>query len=216
MIFNDILKKFFYIYYNPRLVFIEINQKNLTVKYEKSAYRKYNLCFLNKYSKIKYYAYSLVDFLIEKTDIYDQYSDEDAEREGHFYRILSSFVMVFHIDVNQLYNKTCIDNKALALYQLSRNCVSPLNDKVRESYIFYLLYNAHLYSEQLDCLKFRKGVLFFNVNGKTYIPLKDMIKSIRLYKYQKHDNEFLSCIKNFYIEFINFLENGSDSPPLEG
>ena len=207
---SNIIYMFFYIYQNPRLNFDRYrnNQNIEEYGYVQDNGGAYHLCFHINDSGEKHFVRDIIKFISTKTKFSSECFKLNDNNEEHLYNILSSLIMIFYIDTHSFHNKTVFDNKALALYQLSDTCNSNLNNRIRQSYIFYLLYNSHLYYESISSIKLQNGVLCFKLGRNNLIPFLKIISSMELKRKDDKKMKLLSSIKSFYIDLIDFLEDG--------
>lgn len=133
----------------------------------------------------------------------------------NFYDLAISMVSIFYIDATSVYKNNFIDNKAIALYQLSKTSESNFNDKVRTSYIRYLLYNSYLYDARFK-LKIKNNRLYFKSGKYDYILFLDILNSIEpRIGVTLNNKALLNSILSFLKELTIFFEKGAAIPIIE-
>jgi len=219
---EKLINQFFYFYFNPRTEIKKsifnsnkwIYENQFWVEDDLSIFSSYYLFFSSKVGNNKKEISDNINiFFKEYTNI--KHPGLKSEKDiTYFFDIILSMVSIFYIDTTALYKNILFDNKAIALYQLSKTAESNHNDKVRTSYIRYLLYNSYLY-EARTRLNIKNNRLFFKSGKSGYILFLDILESIKPKKNNLLINNLLESILLFLKELTIFFEQGSSIPIIE-
>ena len=219
---EKLINQFFYFYFNPRTEIKKsifnsnkwIYENQFLVEDDLIIFSSYYLFFSSKVGNNKKEISDNINIFF-KEHVNIKHPGLKSEKDvTYFFDIILSMVSIFYIDTTALYKNILFDNKAIALYQLSKTAQSNHNDRVRTSYIRYLLYNSYLYDARTR-LNIKNNRLFFKSGKSGYILFLDILDSIEPKKNNLLINNLLESILLFLKELTIFFEQGSSIPIIE-
>lgn len=212
MIAENLVKKFFYLYLNPRRndwdeLSLKFNTTPWDIEIDRPIYDFLNSTDLHLKFKVPETEKHI--YVAELCDIFfKELNQLNLNIEIGFYNLIKSLLLIFYFPLYYANDhKSLVVNKAIALFQLSNNYPDlNKNDNVRTAYIKFLFYNAHLY-EEIGYLKINKGKLYYKNQ-----PLIDFF--VNIMKFSNHSLLFNHVI-NYCISMIDFFEKGFKNDDLK-
>lgn len=211
MVAENLVKKALYLYLNPRRtdldkLSLKLDTNPWHIAIDRPIYDYFNSIDLHLTFKMQNTEEGSP--VAEICDIFfKELNNLNLNIDIGIYNIIKSLLLFFYFPLSYVNNnKSLVVNKAIALFQLSKNYPElNRNNRVRTAYIKFLFFNAHLY-EEVQYLKLNNGKLYYKKN-----ILSDDLNNLLLIK---NTSVLFNNVINYCTSIINFLENGFQGESL--